>query len=226
MINRMGAVIVMPVFLLSINLASADRTLQDVAIPESIASIKAGAETVTTLCVSCHSLKYIRFRNLLEIDFTQAEVDGIRAEKTLNQAFSSLMDEASLKTSYGKSPPDLSMFVKARHQGGQYVYSFLTGYYTTPEKTIDNKVFSGVRMPDVLGYAEAAEQDKKQIEQTAVNITAFLTWAADPYAAKRRTIGYWVILYCIILTGLFYILKYRAWKKLESTQVTVPEKNG
>ncbi len=211
---------------LSINNALGETELKNIDIPLSNDTFKAGAKVVTTLCISCHSMKFIKYRNFLDIGFTNAEVDAMRGDKSMNEALVSLMDASSLKASYGRVPPDLSMMAKAHKGGGRYVYSVLTGYYQTAQGNIENKIFKGIRMPDLLGYANADGEGKKQIEQTVLDAVSFLVWAADPHAQKRQTIGYWVMVYLIILTVLMYFLKRRVWGKLDSKQITTPDGNG
>ena len=49
-------------------------------------------------------------------------------------------------------------------------------------------------------------------DQEALDVVAFLTWAAEPHADERRKLGLMVMVYLLIFTGLLYA-SYRAiWR--------------
>lgn len=52
-------------------------------------------------------------------------------------------------------------------------------------------------------------------EQEAKDVTAFLTWAADPHMEARKKIGFEVMAYLAILAGFFYVSYRRIWKDVE-----------
>ncbi len=186
--------------------------LEDVEIKTDPASIKAGAQVVLENCISCHSLKYIKYRHLLEIGFTKEEVDAIRGDKGMNDPLERGMDINMVSDMFGMVPPDLSLMAKARKGGGQYIYSLLVGYHQDEEGNTVNKVFPGIAMPDVLSYSFATtEQEKEEARKIAHDLSAFLVWASDPNAAKREQLGVYVIGYLLLLTVLYYLLKKQIW---------------
>ncbi len=69
-------------------------------------------------------------------------------------------------------------------------------------------------MPDVFMIAQADAAGRKDIEQKARDVSAFLEWASDPQAEERKTLGRYVIGYFILLTVLLYFLKKKIWKRL------------
>ena len=70
-------------------------------------------------------------------------------------------------------------------------------------------------MPDVLSYSDAKDSAQREpLEQQAKDAAAFLNWAADPHAAERRHMGYYVLGYLVILTILLYLSKRRIWARL------------
>ena len=114
------------------------------------------------VCAACHSLKYISFRNLVEIGFSADEAKAIASEydvtdgpdaegemfdrpARLSDPFPSPFtnDNEARAANNGALPPDLSLIVKARsggtvHRslyvyGEDYVYALLTGYHEPPE---------------------------------------------------------------------------------------------
>ncbi len=71
-------------------------------------------------------------------------------------------------------------------------------------------------MPDPLGISSVTDAAKRtEMQNTAKSITSFLTWAADPHAADRTRLGYYVIGYLIVLSGLLYVVKKQIWSRLK-----------
>jgi len=190
--------------------------LADVRIAADAGSIRRGAETVVTVCMNCHSLKYIKFRDLLDVGVKRDSLDLWKGDKDLNAALIGSTPAEVARQVYGVVPPDLSLITAAREEGGRYVYSLLTGFYTDDSGNTDNHVFPGITMPDILGYTFASNaKDRHEIENNAGDVAAFLVWAADPDAGVRKKIGIAVIIYLVILTVLLYFWKKRIWKGLD-----------
>jgi len=190
--------------------------LADVTLSTDADTLRRGAETVVTVCMNCHSLKYIRYRDLLNIGVDRDDLNLWMGDKDLNAPLLSLTPEDMARASYGKVPPDLSLMTAAREHGGRYVYSLLTGFYTDDDGYTNNHVFPGIVMPDVFGYSFAGtKEDQHQIENNAADVAGFLQWAAEPNAGLRKKIGSAVILYLVILTALLYLWKRRIWKDVD-----------
>jgi len=190
--------------------------LADVRIAADPGSIHRGAETVVTVCMNCHSLKYIKFRDLLDVGVKRDSLDLWKGDKDLNASLIGNTPAEVAREVYGVVPPDLSLITAAREEGGRYVYSLLTGFYTDDSGNTDNRVFPGITMPDIMGYTFASDaKDRHEIENSAGDVTAFLVWAADPDAGIRKKIGIAVIIYLVILTVLLYFWKKRIWKVLD-----------
>ena len=122
------------------------------------AALQRGYQVYTEVCSSCHSMKYLSYRNLAEkggpefsIDQTKAiaasfEVkDGPNADGDMFTRPGRLSDkfvmpydnvQAAQAANGGAYPPDMSVLVKARGGGVDYIYSLLQGYdcllYTSP----------------------------------------------------------------------------------------------
>ncbi len=47
------------------------------------ASVQRGLQVYNEVCAACHGLKYVAFRNLMEIGFSEAQAKAIAAEKTV-----------------------------------------------------------------------------------------------------------------------------------------------
>ncbi len=172
----------------------------------------AGAETVLGLCMSCHDLQYLHYRDLQAI-MPQARIDALRGEHSMEDRLLSMMPADARKSMFGLVPPDLSLIAKAREGGADYIYTLLISYRATPDGGVDNLLFPGIRMPDPLGSASTG--DLEGVKKTAAEVAAFLEWAADPRAGDRHTLGMYVLGYLALLTLLLYLNKRRVWRRLE-----------
>ncbi len=187
-------------------------------IPTDSASILRGAEHVVNGCVNCHSIKYIKYTDMLTLGVDQKIVDEWRKEKPINTRITTQMTPKDAAASYGGVvPPDLSLMTSARDGGVHYMYSYLMGYAAanTPSG-VDNKYFLGTQMPDMLGSSRITDpKQRAEIATKAKEITAFLNWAADPHAEERKQLGKYVIGYLLLLTVLLYFWKVQIWNKLK-----------
>ena len=48
--------------------------------------------------------------------------------------------------------------------------------------------------------------------QHAKDVTAFLTWAAEPHLVARKRAGMQVMIFLIVLSGLLYFTKKKVWR--------------
>ncbi len=193
-----------------------DTALNKVKVGTDLSTLERGAEIVMTVCVGCHSLKYIRFRDLTELGIAKDKVDAWRGSNPMGTSIASQMTTDAALASFGKAPPDLSLMAKAREGEANYIYSYLLGYYTTPEGMTGNHYYPVTKMPDVLAVAGVSDPSQRaQLEQKVREVTSFLVWAADPHAQERKTLGYYVIGYLLIFTTMLYFLKRRIWARLD-----------
>ena len=102
--------------------------------------------------------------------------------------------------------------VKIKREQPGYINLLLTSYYQQPDGTFNNHIVPGIQMPDVLNSSLSG--DRSKVERQARQVSAFLSWAADPHADVRHALGYGVISYLIILTILLYLIKRRVWSRL------------
>src|SRR5512139_3974425 len=160
--------------------------LDHTPIPTDKASVLRGAEQTVTVCGACHGMKYIQYRNLVELGVAKETVDAWRGDKPLNSAIKPAMDADSAQAAFGVVPPDLSLMAIAREGGVHYLYSYLMGYGTNEKGETTNSVFSVTKMPDILGSATTDPKAREEAAAKAKDITAFLNWAADPHAEERK----------------------------------------
>ena len=195
----------------------AETKLESVALPDDLPSLERGAETVVTVCTGCHSLKYIKYRDLMNLGIAKDKVEAWRNGQTLDTALQAQMtEEAARATFSGTAPPDLSLMAAAREGEGNYLFAYLTGYHKNEKGDLTNSVFPQTRMPDILGAADTTdEKQRAELETKAKEVTAFLTWAADPHAQERMRLGYYVLGYVAFMTLLLFLWKKRIWREID-----------
>ncbi|MBT5415480.1 MAG: cytochrome c1 [Rhodospirillaceae bacterium] len=205
------------------------------------AALRRGLQVFQGSCASCHGLKYIAFRNLQDVGFTEGEVKAIAVDYTIadgpddagdmferdgkpSDRFPSPFanENAARASNGGALPPDLSLIVKARADGANYLYGLLTGYHDEAPKGVElmegmyyNDAFSGnqIAMPPPL-FADGVDYEdgtEATVEQMAADVTTFLAWAASPEMETRKRLGIKVILFLLVLSGLLYAVKRKVW---------------
>ena len=166
------------------------------------AALQRGFQVYKEVCSACHALNHVAFHNLDEeggLDFSEAQAKAIAAGYKIpagpNDKGETLDDKGNVLTrpgiladafpppfpnenaaranNSGALPPDLSMIVKAREGGEDYVYSILTGFHQTPPKGFTvtqnkyyNPYFEGwnIAMPpplanDSVSYSDGTKGD-------------------------------------------------------------------
>ncbi|MSO13238.1 cytochrome c1 [Rickettsiales endosymbiont of Trichoplax sp. H2] len=210
-------------------------------------SIQRGFKVYKEVCSACHSVKRLAFRNLMEIGFSEDEVkalaseyevkDGPNEEGEMFDRSARLTDmipgpypneKAARAANNGAYPLDLSLIIKARHDGANYVYSLLTGYSTPPknfelgENMYYNPYFAAggnqLAMTPPLHTADQVEfndNTKASIDQMSKDVVNFLQWVAEPEMEDSKSLGIKVIIFLLIFTVLFYIAKKRIWQRIK-----------
>jgi ubiquinol-cytochrome c reductase cytochrome c1 subunit len=195
---------------------SAEAMLENAQVDTSLPTVERGVEDLMDNCHSCHNLKYIRFRDLAKFGIDRKKIDEWRGDQTMDAPLAGLMSDEAAMQSFGLVPPDLSLMTKAREGGADYVYSYLLGYYSTPDGETRNHYFPETKMPDPLGISTTTDHaQREEIKKTAHDIVSFLSWAADPHEQERHRMGYYVLGYLVILTVLLYFVKNQIWSRLD-----------
>ena len=211
-------------------------------------ALQRGYQVYTEVCSSCHSMKYLSYRNLAEKggpEFSIAEAKAIAAsfEVTdgpnddgemftrpgkLSDKFVMPYDnvKAAQAANGGAYPPDMSVLVKARGGGVDYIYSLLQGYEDPPvgmsldDGVYYNKYMYGkkIKMANQLsdGLVEYGDGTTASVEQMSKDVTTFLMWAAEPHLESRHQMGFKAIVYLIILTILVYFSMKKIWSRIET----------
>ena len=212
------------------------------------ASLQRGFQVYKEVCASCHSMQYLSYRNLGEPggpEFTQDEVKAIAASVEIEDGPDSQGEmftrpgkpsdkfkspypnvEASTVANGGAYPPDMSVLVKARPGGADYMYSVLMGYEEPPagmkldDGVYYNKYMIGQKIkmasPLLEGIVEYSDGTEATVDQMAKDVTTFLAWAAEPELEVRHKLGIKVIIYLILLTILVYLSMKKIWSRIDS----------
>ena len=212
------------------------------------ASLQRGYQVYTEVCASCHSMKLLSYRNLAEEggpEFSEDQVkaiasnfevtDGPNEDGDMFERPAKLSDKfvqpyrnvkEATASNGGAYPPDMSVLVKARSGGADYIYSVLLGYEDPPSGvTLDDGVYynkymygNNIKMPKPLmdGQVEYNDGTEATEQQMAKDVVTFLAWSAEPHLEARHKIGFRAIIYLIIITILVYFSMKKIWSRVES----------
>lgn len=213
-------------------------------------SAQRGFQVYNEVCSNCHSMHLVHYRDLEGIGFSEPQIAAIAAQKQVDDgpnddgemfkrpgkpadAFPSPFpnEKAAAAANGGAAPPDLSVMVKARGRGLEYlwgmggpdyVYGILNGFrdppagFNLPPGKQYNEYFPGhaIAMPPPLADGQVKFQDgtPSTVAQEAHDVVTFLTWAAEPKLEDRKRTGAKVLIFLAAMTGLLYAAKRRTWK--------------
>jgi ubiquinol-cytochrome c reductase cytochrome c1 subunit len=221
------------------------------------AAAQRGFQVYRDVCASCHSLSLVAYRNLQELGLSEAAVKGIAAEvqipdvgedgaamerpgKPSDRFRKPFPNEAAARAANnGAYPPDLSLIVKARPDGANYLYSLLLGYDDVDKMSPADKAKVGlasdwklqdgmnfnryynpephtgfqIAMPQPLRDEQVQYTDgtKATLDQTARDVTMFLAWAAEPRLEDRKRTGVRVLIFLIVLAGVMLAVQRKVW---------------
>ena len=211
------------------------------------AALQRGFQVYSEVCASCHSLEYIAFRNLADLGYNEAEIKAIAAQYEVedgpNDEGEMFMrpaipadrfpspypnENAARAANGGAYPPDLSLMIKARPNGADYMYSLMTGYVDAPE---------GIEVPDGMYYnasypggmiampqplygedVEYADGHAAEIADHAKDITAFLAWTAEPELESRKRIGVASMIFLLLMTVMSYFAMRFIWADVKKAK--------
>lgn len=206
-------------------------------------SAQRGYQVYKEVCANCHSMDLVAFRNLQAIGFSEAETKVLAADYDYD-----IIDDdgeedtrvgnpsdkfpnpysnkkAAAAANNGKAPPDLSLMIKARHDGANYVNSILTGYEDAPADVevgtglAYNPYFPGKQIamaaPLSEGQVEYADGTDATVQQMSHDVVTFMQWAAEPEMEYRKKMGIKVLIFLSIMTIFFYVAKVRIWARVK-----------
>lgn len=140
------------------------------------AQLQRGLKVYSEVCSACHSLKFVAFRSLTQLGYTEAQVKAFAASKQVpgidpvtgeattvpgkpTDHFPSPYpnDVAARAANNNAVPPDLSLMAKARHDGTDYIYSLLVDFadpatYKSPDGKSLKEEFPDFETPEGLHF--------------------------------------------------------------------------
>ena len=204
------------------------------------AALQRGYQVYKEICSTCHAMKYTHYRDLAALGFSEGEIKALAAQYQVTDGpndqgemferparpsdrFKSPFanDEAARAANNNALPKDLSIIVKSREGGEDYILALLTGFkqapagMTVPSGLYFNDYFPGhlIAMPPPLstGAVNFTDGTPSSVEQMAKDVTTFLTWASHPEMEERKGLGLKVMAFLILFTGLMFAVKRKIW---------------
>ena len=217
------------------------------------AAIRRGFQVYRQVCSTCHSVERVAFRSLVGVSHNEADMkkiaesyeieDGPDDNGEMFERPGKLSDaipspykneEQGRMANGGALPPDLSLLVKARHYGIDYIFSLLVGYTDSPEGKAMlpglyyNPYFPGgaIAMPAPLqdGQVDYEDGTPATVAQMAKDVSIFLAWASEPEHDDRKRSGIqWMLAVGIGLAITAYYKRFR-WSILKTRKITYAQK--
>jgi len=213
--------------------------------------LRRGFQVYKQVCATCHSVERIHYRELVGVTHSEAEalemaldievVDGPNDEGEMFDRPGKLSDplpqpyeneEQGRAANGGAYPPDLSLMIKARHSGADYVFALLTGYCDAPAgKDVlpglyYNPYFPGgaIAMPPPIsdGGVEYEDGTPATVSQQAKDVVQFLNWCAEPEhdERKRQAAQYMMCLgSAAIISGWYKRYRFSSFKTRQISYV-------
>ena len=203
-----------------------------------------GFQVYREVCAGCHGIRLVSYRDLSSIGYSNDDIKSIASEYEIKDGpddegemymrFAKPSDKfigpylnknEARAANNGSYPPDLSLIVKARAGGADYLYNLLNGYKEMPENfnlndgMYYNTIYPGnqIAMPQPI-YDESVEyEDNTPASQDQIirDVTSFLAWTAEPELDERKSIGIRVLLFLFLLTLMLYAVKRKIWRDVE-----------
>lgn len=153
------------------------------------------------------------------------------------------MDKFYADKSFGVVPPDLTL--TARSRTPDWIYTYLLTFYNDSSKQwgVNNAVFPNAGMPNVLWELQGEQKpiyqeftdshgtthqritgfeqvkpgsmNPEEFAQVALDLTNFMTYAAEPAKLVRYKIGAWVMAFLLIFAVASYALKKEYWRDIK-----------
>lgn len=207
------------------------------------AALQRGFQVYREVCAACHSMSLLAYHDLSGIGYTPDEIKAIAASVSVpddpddtgeikdrpgrpSDRFKAPFpnEKAAAAANNGAVPKDLSLIVRGRKYGPDYIFALLTGFKDPPPgmKMANgmnyNTAFPGnqIAMPPPLSDDRVTYADgtKATLAQEAHDVVTFLSWASDPHLEERHRLGARVIIFLAAFSGVMYGVKRKVWSKV------------
>ena len=208
------------------------------------ASAQRGFQVYREVCSGCHGMRLLSYRHLSGLGYNNEELKALSAQFEItdgpNDDGESFVrpgrpsdtfvspypnEQAARAANGGAYPPDLSLIVKARADGANYLHALLSGYkeapkdFNVPEGMYYNTYYPGklIGMPqpiyeDGVEYADGTKASELQMSK---DVTTFLAWASEPEMENRKRLGVTVISFLIVFSILAYFSMKQIWAPIK-----------
>jgi ubiquinol-cytochrome c reductase cytochrome c1 subunit len=212
------------------------------------ASMRRGYQVYKQVCAACHSMRFIAYRNLVNVTHTEAEAkaeaEEVQVQDGPDESGEMFMrpgklsdyfpkpfanDAAAAAANNGAIPPDLSFIALARHGGEDYIYHLLNGYCDPPagielrEGQAFNPYFPGGALsmspPIYNEIIEFEDGTPATQSQIAKDVATFLVWGASPEHDMRKKMAIKMIVIFSILLSSSYYMKRHKWSLIKSRKI-------
>jgi len=210
--------------------------------PDNQQSLQRGARLFVNYCLSCHSAGLMRFERMghdLGIPELMVAENLMFTGGKVGDLMTVATDPEDAVEWFGTVPPDLS--VTARSRGVDWLYTYLRSFYRDPSRVtgVNNLVFPGVGMPDVLWELQGWQKpvistvrdpdgterkvieleleepgllSPKEFDRAVRDLVNFMDYMAEPGKHDRKALGVKVIMFLLVFLVVAYLMKKEFWK--------------
>ena len=180
-------------------------------------SLQNGAKMFMNYCAGCHSAQYVRHSRIakdLEIPPELVEKYLMVTTDQIGDQINAEIDPEIQASWFGAAPPDLSL--ETRLRGDDWVYTYLLSFYEDPSRPwgANNLVLHNAAMPHVLHNLQE-NVSQEEFESEVGDLVNFMAWMGEPARHDRKIIGFFVILFLLVLLIPVYLLNKEFWKDVK-----------
>jgi ubiquinol-cytochrome c reductase cytochrome c1 subunit len=193
-------------------------------------------------CHSAKQLRYSRMAKDLNISPELVELNLMFTGEKIFDGMTISMRPKDAEKWFGVNPPDLSLI--ARSRGPDWLYTYLKSFYIDDSRPfgVNNSLFPEVGMPHVLAdlqglqravykdvetenggvrrvidkleISEPGRMTEREFDKAMNDLVNFMTYMGEPAKMERQRLGWKVLLFILLMLGIFYLLKKEYWKDI------------
>lgn len=169
LLTKLGILLTIIGLSISLQASGASETLSANIRSDDQISLQSGAKTYMNYCVACHSMKYMRYEQMVEglgLPPEIVESNLMFTGERITDHITNNLPADDAKSWFGKIPPDLTLIARVR--GADWLYTYMKSFYADGKRPfgVNNTLFKDVGMPHVL----APLQGKQVKSNTAVEL--------------------------------------------------------